>query len=256
MSEQNNNFISVDELKLLVHKESGYRIQIGDNDPILTTIYINKAVLGAALGEAGELQKKTLDLIERLPGVADKEMERAGEKAITALADQVGYIANKIAGDTAAATAADARSTAAKWQGGMLVVGMLIGVTGTYLAVTGANAMNMSAARDRVAAAEMRAETAEADAKKRADDAIAAITEKSGAALAARNAWAATTAGQVAHKLAEAGDLAKIAGCLGDGWEKRKDEASGAFWCYIPQSDGFFSSTKLVPQFRVYDFKK
>ena len=259
MSEQNNNFISVDELKLLVHKESGYRIQIGDNDPILTTIYINKAVLGAALGEAGELQKKTLDLIERLPGVADKEMERAGEKAITALADQVGYIANKIAGDTAAATAADARSTAAKWQGGMLVVGMLIGVTGTYLAVTGANAMNMSAARDRVAAAEMRAETAEADAKKRADDAIAAITEKSGAAVAAvaaRNSWAATTAGQVAHKLAAAGDLGKIAGCSGDGWEKKKDAASGAVWCHIPQSDGFFSSTKLVPQFRVYDFKK
>ncbi len=256
MTEQNKNFISVDELKLLVHKESGYKIQISDDDPLLTTIYINKAVLGAALGEAAELQKKTMELIDRLPGAADKEMERAGEKAINTLAGRVGTIADKIAGDAAEATAADAKSTAAKWQGGIMIVGFAVGCIGTYLAVTGANAMNMSAARDRVAAAEMRAETAEADAKKRADDAIAAITEKSGAALAARNAWAATTAGQVAHKLAEAGDLAKIAGCLGDGWEKRKDEASGAFWCYIPQSDGFFSSTKLVPQFRVYDYKK
>ena len=259
MTEQNKNFISVDELKLLVHKESGYKIQISDDDPLLTTIYINKAVLGAALGEAAELQKKTMELIDRLPGAADKEMERAGEKAINTLAGRVGTTADKIAGDAAEATAADAKSTAAKWQGGIMIVGFAVGCIGTYLAVTGANAMNMSAARDRVAAAEMRAETAEADAKKRADDAIAAITEKSGAAVAAvaaRNSWAATTAGQVAHKLAAAGDLGKIAGCSGDGWEKKKDAASGAVWCHIPQSDGFFSSTKLVPQFRVYDFKK
>lgn len=244
MSEQNNNFISVDELKLLVHKESGYRIQIGDNDPILTTIYINKAVLGAALGEAGELQKKTLDLIERLPGVADKEMERAGEKAITALADQVGYIANKIAGDTAAATAADARSTAAKWQGGMLVVGMLIGVTGTYLAVTGANAMNMSTARDRVAAAEMRAETAEADAKKRADDAIAAITEKSGAAVAAvaaRNTWAASTTGQLAKQFFDSGTGLAAATCKSPVWEI-KEMKNGKF-C-VPKRREFFGDSE------------
>ena len=219
---------------------------------------VNNSVV--IIHEVDKLAKSAItEAAESFHTLADNEMKRASDSAISSLSTDVGKIAQKIAGDAAAATAADARSTAAKWQGGMLVVGMLIGVTGTYLAVTGANAMNMSAARDRVAAAEMRAETAEADAKKRADDAIAAITEKSGAAVAAvaaRNAWAATAAGQVAHKLAEAGDLGKIAGCLGDGWEKKKDEASGAFWCYIPQSDGFFSSTKLVPQFRVYDYKK
>lgn len=189
--------------------------------------------------------------------LADDEMKRASDSAISSLSTEVGKIAQKIAGDAAEATAADAKSTAAKWQGGMLLAGLAVGIIGTYLAVTGANAINMSTARDRVAAAELRAETAEADAKKRADDAIAAITEKSGAAVAAvaaRNAWAATTAGQVAHKLAEAGDLGKIAGCSGDGWKKEK-AASGAVWCSIPQSDGFFSSTKLVPQFRVHEYK-
>lgn len=258
MSEQKKNFISVDDLKALVHKESGYKIQINDDDPLLTTIYINKAILGAALGEAGELQQKTMDLLGRLPGTADKEMQRAGEKAITALAGQVGLIANKIAGDAAAATAADAKIKAARWQAGTLLVGLAVGVIGTYLAVTGANAINMSSARERVAAAELRADAAEADAKKRADAAIAAITEKSGAAVAAvaaRNAWAASAAGQVAQKLAEAGDIGLIAGCAGEGWVKQR-AASGDLWCSIPQKGGWFSTTKLQPQFRIYDYKK
>ena len=258
MSEQKKNFISVDDLKSLVHKESGYKIQISDNDPLLTTIYVNKAVLGAALGEAGELQKKAIAVIERLPGAADKELKRAGDAAISSLSTEVGKIAQRIAGDAAAATAAKAKTEAARWQAGALLAGLAVGTIATYLGVSGANAINMSTAREKVAAAELRAETAEADAKKRADEAISEITEKSGAAVAAvaaRNAWASSAAGQVAHKLAAAGDLAKIAGCTGDGWEKRKDAKSGATWCYIPQKDGIFSGTTSVPQFRVPDYR-
>ena len=244
MTEQNKNFISVDELKLLVHKESGYKIQISDDDPLLTTIYINKAVLGAALGEAAELQKKTMELIDRLPGAADKEMERAGEKAINTLAGRVGTNADKIAGDAAEATAADAKSTAAKWQGGIMIVGFAVGCIGTYLAVTGANAMNMSAARDRVAAAEMRAETAEADAKKRADDAIAAITEKSGAAVAAvaaRNTWAASTTGQLAKQFFDSGTGLAAATCKSPVWEI-KEMKNGKF-C-VPKRREFFGDSE------------
>ena len=192
-----------------------------------------------------------------LPGAADKELRRAGDSAIASLSTEIGKIAQKIAGDAAEATAADAKKSAAIWQGGMLIGGVLAGAIAAYLAVTGAHAINMSIAREKVAAAELRAETAEADAKKRADETIAAITEKSGAAvaaIAARNAWAATAAGLVAHQLAEAGDLGKIAGCSGKSWEKKKD-ASGVVWCYIPQSEGFFSGTELVPQFRVPDFR-
>ena len=193
-----------------------------------------------------------------LPGAADKELKRASDAAIASLSTEIGKIAQKIAGDAAKATAADAKKSAAIWQGGMLIGGVLVGAITAYLAVTGAHAINMSTARERIAAAEARAETAEADAKKRADETIAAISEKSGAAvaaIAARNAWAATAAGRAAHQLAEAGDMGKIAGCSGKGWEKKKD-ASGVVWCYIPQSEGFFSGTELVPQFRVPDFRK
>lgn len=106
------------------------------------------------------------------------------------------------------ATAAKAKTEAARWQAGALLAGLAVGTIATYLGVSGANAINMSTAREKVAAAELRAETAEADAKKRADEAISEITEKSGAAVAAvaaRNAWASSAAGQVAHKLAAAG---------------------------------------------------
>ncbi len=241
----------------LIHELIGDVGRLDDNIKSLPVTLNN--ILEPTKKELREIQSNLLEQLAALPGAADKELKRAGDAAISSLSTEVGKIAQRIAGDAAAATAADAKSTAAKWQGGILISGFAVGCIGTYLALTGANAMNMSTARDKVAAAEIRADTAEADAKKRADDAIAAITEKSGAAVAAvaaRNSWAATTAGQVAHKLAAAGDLGKIAGCSGDGWEKKKDAASGAVWCHIPQSDGFFSSTKLVPQFRVYDFKK
>ena len=215
-------------------------------------------VLEPTKRELHNIQGNLLEQLAALPGAADKELKRASDAAIASLSTEIGKIAQKIAGDAAEAKAADAKKSAAIWQGGMLIGGVLAGAIAAYLAVTGAHAINMSIAREKVAAAELRAETAEADAKKRADETIAAITEKSGtavAAIAARNAWAATAAGRVAHQLAEAGDLGKIAGCSGKGWEKKKD-ASGVVWCYIPQSEGFFSGTELVPQFRVPDFGK
>ena len=192
-----------------------------------------------------------------LPGAADKELKRASDAAIASLSTEIGKIAQKIAGDAAEATAADAKKSAAIWQGGMMIGGVLVGSITAYLIAISAYAIKLSTAQEKAIAAELRAETAEADAKKRADETIAAITEKSGAAvaaIAARNAWAATAAGRVAHQLAEAGDLGKIAGCSGKSWEKKKD-ASGVVWCYIPQSEGFFSGTELVPQFRVPDFR-
>ena len=222
--------------------------------------------LPAALNEVLEPTKKELrniqgNLLEQLaalPGAADKELKRAGDAAIASLATEVGKIAQKIAGDAAEATAADAKKSAAIWQGGMMIGGVLVGSITAYLIAISAYAIKLSTAQEKAIAAELRAETAEADAKKRADETIAAISEKSGAAvaaIAARNAWAATAAGRAAHQLAEAGDMGKIAGCSGKGWEKKKD-ASGVVWCYIPQSEGFFSGTELVPQFRVPDFRK
>ena len=138
--------------------------------------------------ELRDIQSNILKQIAALPGAADKEAKRANDAVISSLGKEVGRIAQQIAGNAAEATAAKAKTEAARWQAGALLVGLAVGAIGTYLAVSGAHAINMSTARDRVAAAELRAETAEAEAKKRADEAIAEITEKSGAAVAAASA--------------------------------------------------------------------
>lgn len=40
---------SIDELVMLVYKESGYKMQISGEDPLLSVVYLNQAVLGATL---------------------------------------------------------------------------------------------------------------------------------------------------------------------------------------------------------------
>ena len=138
-----------------------------------------------------------------LPGAADKEAKRANDAVISGLGKEVGLIAQQIAGNAAEATAAKSRTEAARWQAGALLVGLAVGAIGTYLAVSGAHAINMSTARDSVAAAELRAETAEAAAKKRADEAIAEITDNSGASVAdasERNTWTTSATGQLAKR--------------------------------------------------------
>lgn len=240
----------------LIHELIGDVGRLDDNIKSLP-VALNK-VLEPTKEELREIQSNLLEQLAALPGAADKELKRAGDAAISSLSTEVGKIAQKIAGDAAAATAADAKIEAARWQAGMLLVGLAVGFICTYLGVTGVNASNMSTARERVAAADRRADTAEADAKKRADDAIAAIRKNAVAAVAAasaQNAWGASTAGLVAQHLDAAGDLARIATCSGAGWVKQR-AASGEVWCSIPQSDGWFSTTKLLPQFRVYDTKK
>ena len=49
--------ISVAELKQLIYKETGYKIQVQDNDPILAAFYVNLATLGEALKHAEQIQR-------------------------------------------------------------------------------------------------------------------------------------------------------------------------------------------------------
>ena len=179
-----------------------------------------------------------------LPGAADKEAKRANDAVISGLGKEVGRIAQQIAGNAAEATAAKSRTEAARWQAGALLVGLAVGAIGTYLAVSGAHAINMSTARDRVAAAELRAETAEAEAKKRADEAIAEITEKSGAAVAAvsaRNTWAASATGQLAKRFFDSGAGSIAATCKSPVWEI-KETQNGKF-CVPKRRDIFGGGT-------------
>lgn len=103
ISAGSDTLISVPDLKLLVHRLSGYKIQIGDDDPLLTTVYINRAVLGAALHRAETVQNAVKQQIASLPGAADLEMKRAAGEAVAGLTAEVGKIANRIAGNVAAA---------------------------------------------------------------------------------------------------------------------------------------------------------
>lgn len=196
----------------------------------LLPVALNKA-LEPTKNELHDIQCNLLEQLAALPGAADKELKRAGDAAIASLSTEVGKIAQRIAGDAAAATAAKAKTEAARWQAGALLVGLAVGAIGTYLAVSGAHAINMSTARDRVAAAELRAETAEAEAKKRADEAIAEITEKSGAAVAAvsaRNTWAASATGQLAKRFFDSGAGSIAATCKSPVWEI-KETQNGKF---------------------------
>ena len=194
--------------------------------------------------ELRDIQSNILKQIAALPGAADKEAKRANDAVISSLGKEVGRIAQQIAGNAAEATAAKAKTEAARWQAGALLVGLAVGAIGTYLAVSGAHAINMSTARDRVAAAELRAETAEAEAKKRADEAIAEITEKSGAAVAAvsaRNTWAASATGQLAKRFFDSGAGSIAATCKSPVWEI-KETQNGKF-CVPKRRDIFGGGT-------------
>ncbi|MDD2742233.1 MAG: hypothetical protein PHV02_08160 [Rhodocyclaceae bacterium] len=204
MSEKNKNFISIDELKLLVHKASGYKIQISDNDPILTTVYINREVLGAALGEAAELQQKAIDAIERLPGAAEKEMKRASDAAIASLSTQVGKIAKEIAGDSAAAERHNAFTKAASISvGAVILIGAFFGVSGYYLG--------------------------EYSAKKKIDEAQAKVTaaEEDVENIRKTAGWAGTKEGKLAKAFFENGWGEKVATCNSPSWKIENVEKDG-----------------------------
>ena len=130
--------ISVEDLKLLIYKESGYRMQIRDNDPLLSVIYTNLAVLGKALETAAAINREATAAISRLPGVADQEVDRAHRDAVEKMAESIDGLARK-AGEIAleiAGTAAESTRLEAGWFAAiamslfgalMLAVGVFVG---------------------------------------------------------------------------------------------------------------------------------
>ena len=175
-----------------------------------------------------------------LPAAADKEAKRAGDAAISGLAGEVGRIAKNIAIQASEATAARAKIEAARWQGGMLVLGLLVGLVTAYLAVMGANALAMSTAQEKVAAAEQRAKTAEAEANAKTASAVeAAIKNMSNELLTVQElaGWLVTPEG------------AKVARCQVDGW--RVVEQEGRKICLVRefQKNRFSEDTKQIAFF-------
>lgn len=123
--------ISISDLKQMIYKESGYRIQVQDNDPILATFYINLATLQEALKHAEHVQNIAKDVINSLPGAANKEMQRAADQVLLKLSSEIGLLAQRIAKDAAHAEKASAISTATKWSlTGLLISAITFGGLG------------------------------------------------------------------------------------------------------------------------------
>ncbi len=142
--------ISIAELKQLIYRESGYKIQVQDNDPIFAAFYVNIATLGEALKHAESIQAATNMAISSLPDVADRVMQKAGEKALSTLSAEVGCIAQRIAGNTVAAEKAKAISTATKLVTiGLIICGFVFGLVG-YLLCRSIDKLEINFAQEQV----------------------------------------------------------------------------------------------------------
>lgn len=158
--------ISVAELKQLIYQETGYKIQIQDNDPILAAFYVNLATLGEALKHAERIQTATQEVINSLPGAANLEMQRASEKALRALSTEVGRIAQSVAGDSIAIEKAKAISKATKLATiGAASCALIFGAVGYVFSMSN-NKLEIYAARAQVKAAWEQSNKAIADAQR------------------------------------------------------------------------------------------
>lgn len=201
--------ISVSDLKQLIFKETGYKIQVQDNDPIFAAFYVNLATLGEALKHAEEIQSATRTVIKGLPGAADLEMKRAGEVVMRSLSAEVSKIAQRLANDSASTEKALAISSAARWTGAcVLACAVLFGGTGYGIRLV-EDELTLNTAKNLVVAADARAQLAE----KQALEKIEAIKNDIG--------WLGTADGQLAKSFFKNGAGRIAATCAAPEWEIR-----------------------------------
>lgn len=207
---QKHQFISIDELKSIVYKASGFKLQISEDDPLLTTVYINLAVLGTSIEAAGELHRKTVEQINRMPAAADLQLKRAGRDALESMSTEVANLANRIAGDAARVERANAVSRAtALVLGGLIVSSSLFFITGFYI----------SRSRDSQQLNKMESEVHfaknDADAEARAAH---LETEAEIDRMRRSIGWAATPEGKIAKSFFENGAGMVAAKCVSPVW--------------------------------------
>ena len=99
------------------------------------------AVADRVEGVRGNIETALNKAISSLPGAANKEMERAGREVITALSEEVGKTAQKVAGNAAAAAQNESFAFAALVLTGSFVIffgaGMFLGTLDASRLVTG-----------------------------------------------------------------------------------------------------------------------
>lgn len=165
---------------------------------------------------------------DALPGIARMEVEKAATLAISAMSSEVGRIAQRVAGDAAAAAKSNAFNRVVL---GTALSALVFGAAG-YVLRAGADALSLSAAKDRVSEANFRADTAEAEAAKQAQEEISAVRMTNG--------WAGTDEGRLARKFFASDSAKAVLTCENPGWEVVATRDGK--WC-VPKRPNFWSSS-------------
>lgn len=182
-------------------------IRVARDDPVFLLLALNEAVLNESLERVGQIEAATCNVIASLPGVAKSEIEIASKAAITRLTAEVGRIAQRLAGDAAAAEKAHAISFAATWTAvGVLVCAMVFGSVGFGIKML-ADETNLNTAREKIEVANERTATAE----KQAREDIEAVKKSIG--------WMGTEQGQLAKRFFATGGGEIAAKCDSPVWE-------------------------------------
>ena len=227
--------ISISDLKQMIYRESGYRIQVQDNDPILATFYINLAILQEALKQAEHIQSVAKDTISSLPGAADNEMQRAADKVLLSLSEELARIAQNIANSSTQIERAKAVSTATKWSiTGLLISGITFSVIG-YAVRMWADDANLQSANMMVTAIQGKADQRIALIKQQTRDEIDQLKKSIG--------WAGTEQGMLAKRFFENGGGIDAATCNSPVW-KIYQTKSGKY-CVPDRRDLFGGNTNL-----------
>ncbi|WP_426166316.1 hypothetical protein [Polaromonas sp. DSP2-3-2b2] len=197
-----------------------------------------------------KLHESVLSLGEALPGLANKEMKRAGDQAILALSGQVGTIAQKIAGDAAAVERNNSFVKATVFAiAGLLLCGLLFGGAGLLTAKSFASISVNAAERD-LAEANLLLQ----NEKKRIDEKIVELEKKSADEIARNSAaigWAATPNGRLAKAFFDTGGGAIAATCNAKYLEKEIDSEKRT-WCYAKRHELFGGEdNKLTSAWRI-----
>lgn len=169
------------------------------------------------------------NVIASMPAAADREMQRAGGEVMRALSGEVGRIAQRLAGDAAAAEKAHAISFAATWAAvGVLACAVVFGSVGFGIKML-ADEANLSNATKQIKAANERVEEVE----KQARDAVDTVKKSIG--------WMGSPQGQLAKRFFDIGGGDIAARCDAPAWEIMQ-RADGRY-C-VPRRRDLFSNDK------------
>lgn len=179
---------------------------------------------------------------ETFKGLADKEMKRAGEAAISALSGQVGRIAQTVAGDSAAVERHNSLVKASVFASiGVIFCAFIFGGGGFLFAKSLSSSRVTSAERELV-----QANFQLENEKKRVDEKIVELEEKSVglekksedeiAKIRAASGWAGTPTGRLAKKFFDLGTGNQAATCNSDTWEIVEDKNKSK-WCIPKRRD-------------------